>query len=383
MSRVFTKKDPDGNVDDRKKVRRRIMKDFRLAEISSVDRPMQEGALTLMMKRRQDEMVKRVAMTTAVAGHSHMLQLEAGYTSELAGGQTDGSYMPAASSSYSNYHSHPWIRMEDGSIVIGEALGHTHEVESVSKNNPNPIKDDAMTLEELKKQLEALQALKAAQDAEIEALKKANQSLTKRAELNDAERSFAKGLPDAQREKFTLMSAAERSAEMAKAAESDPVIYKNRHGVEFRKSDGDRIAQLARDNDELYKSQQDTLAKAADAEFGKRAAEEIPMLKGEQGDKVALLRAVATITDPEARKRVTEILKGANSAMRMTSARLGVTPVTKTGEVPGEGADPQAALDLLTKQYQEKHPGTNFAKAQTAVLETPEGQELYARIQPV
>ena len=118
---------PDINAGSEKRGHRRIMRHFKIDEISAVDRPAQEGAKAVIMKRDdspQTDFEKGSALTTAVDGHTHLLALL---------GPPDGVELNSGDTSYGEEgHSHPWVRTEMG-IVIGEANGHRHEVDQIGK----------------------------------------------------------------------------------------------------------------------------------------------------------------------------------------------------------------------------------------------------------
>lgn len=125
---------------------RKVRRALKIAEISGVDRPAQEGAKALIMKRadidtlianekakagstqslaRDDtgpSVAKNAALTNAVLEHSHLV-----YMSGIEG------EWDAGTTSYQDDHTHPWVRQADGSIVLGEVNGHTHEVQTLSK----------------------------------------------------------------------------------------------------------------------------------------------------------------------------------------------------------------------------------------------------------
>ena len=109
------------------KRKRRIMKEFRIDEISGVDRPAQTTATVAIMKRRTDDnddgIEKRALLTTATDGHTHLIIDEVGPAARAMGGRTD--YVD--SSDGGRGHSHPWILDPDsGAITIGMAAGHVH-----------------------------------------------------------------------------------------------------------------------------------------------------------------------------------------------------------------------------------------------------------------
>lgn len=155
-----------------KKKSYRVMKEFRIDKISAVDKPAQEGATALIMKR-DEEIDKAKKMPMPMDGESkadfmnrcmtdkgmqtdyedesarstaamdawkasckkgvveksmRMLSDVDGHTHLLDDTSMDchTSYEKSPEDEYG--HSHPWIKNMDGSIVIGMSDGHTHEL---------------------------------------------------------------------------------------------------------------------------------------------------------------------------------------------------------------------------------------------------------------
>lgn len=169
---------------------------------------------------------------------------------------------------------------------------------------------------------------------------------------------------------FLALPAEDRASALAKAADADPVVYKSKTtGREFRKSDGEHLVELAKQNDELAGELAKSRAQSEQAALEKRAGDELPHLKGSVGARAALLKAVDGIADEAVRKEVGEILKAKDLASADLMAPRGVsTP-------PAEGS-PVAKFNALAKSYAEKN-GVSVEKASLAVLDTPEGQALY------
>lgn len=118
------------NAGSRKRPRRRIMRAFKINEISAVDVPAQEGAVAVIMKRypQTDDIEKGAALTTENAGNTHLLSLVGHGGDDINSGMT----------SWVDEHSHPWVRTEGGDIVIGAApsstgVVHTHDIAQMSK----------------------------------------------------------------------------------------------------------------------------------------------------------------------------------------------------------------------------------------------------------
>jgi len=354
---------------------------LKIAEISGVDVPAQEGAKALIMKRHEtpelpaepvvkgskedvhdarSELAKSAALTSATDGHTHLL-----YTSG-----PDGDW-DAGTTSWHDDHSHPWVRMEDGSIVLGEVNGHTHQIAAMTKavnpeaageagttvvekeaDMPNDTKKAAPTVEDLQKQLDRANAVAA---------------------LNDAQKSHFNSLEADAQDVFLAKSAEDRQAEVdavEKAkTEADPVVYKTLDGLELRKSAGEALIAMAKSNDAIRKENAALKASAADEAIRKRAETELEHLPGDLDARVALLKSVEAIEDETQRAAALNALKAQNTAMAgaFKSTGHGGNPVQKSAE---------AQLDDLAKAHAEEK-GVSFAKAYTAVLDTPKGQELY------
>ncbi len=123
--------------------KRKIMRSFKLNEISAVDRPAQAGARMIIMKRRgepgydpknsdpgkrgrADDLVEKVftpsivVLTSADNGHAHAVWVHLGDR----GGNTSYGQDPEDE----HGHSHPWKFTEEGGIAIAMDSGHVHTV---------------------------------------------------------------------------------------------------------------------------------------------------------------------------------------------------------------------------------------------------------------
>lgn len=99
------------------------MRSLTVSEIAGVDVPAQKGAKALLLKReggvKKFGEYLRPKLLSEVKGHSHLIDLADG-----AGGTTSWSTAFNEDSS----HGHPWVLGMDGSVVIGAADGHSHDV---------------------------------------------------------------------------------------------------------------------------------------------------------------------------------------------------------------------------------------------------------------
>lgn len=135
--------------------KRKIMRAFKIDELSAVDRPAQEGAQMVLMKRKHpvkdddkkkpgkddkkpgkddkdDDKKKKPAFMTKLAlltddhpdGHSHLI---------LGSGDIAG-FTSFGGASNENGHQHPWVKMLSGDVLIGASHGHEHGIrEEVTK----------------------------------------------------------------------------------------------------------------------------------------------------------------------------------------------------------------------------------------------------------
>lgn len=117
----------DGGPKYRQGKKRRMVK-FRIDEISAVDRPAQEGAVAVLMKRAdlekcgEEHQSPYVLLTSAVDGHQHAVWIRPGER----GGETSYSRGPDEEQG----HSHPWTVDAAGTLTVGETDGHTHTVDA-------------------------------------------------------------------------------------------------------------------------------------------------------------------------------------------------------------------------------------------------------------
>ncbi len=111
--------------------KRKIMRAFKINELSAVDRPAQEGAQMVLMKRKDGDdkrkpkkgepgYVAKLALMTQdhADGHSHLILGPGDIAGFTSGGGTNNE----------DWHSHPWIKMEDGTVVVGAINGHGHDI---------------------------------------------------------------------------------------------------------------------------------------------------------------------------------------------------------------------------------------------------------------
>jgi len=140
------------NAGSQMPVKRRIMRELKINEISGVDVPAQEGATAVIMKRKHrpedrkkkkkkkgsghldnsqtDEMLaKGAALTTDEEGFAHLVILS---------GPPDGVEQTSGETTWQDGHNHPWVRTPEGDILIGagessDGVSHSHTIAVMSK----------------------------------------------------------------------------------------------------------------------------------------------------------------------------------------------------------------------------------------------------------
>ena len=190
--------------------------------------------------------------------------------------------------------------------------------------------------------------------------------------LNDAEKTHLSSLDEAGQEEFMKMDDNSRASILEKAVEDNPVIYTANDGSEFRKSDDPRMVKMAKDHDSDRKLLKKEREEREVIELTKRSEDELNNLPGDTEVKVALLKAIGSVTDEGTRDKINEMLKAGNDAQSAAFNPQGTS-------TPASG-DANDKLNVLAKAYGEKHE-VSFHKAYVAVLETDEGQELYSQTQ--
>lgn len=371
---------------DEEKKRRRLNK-IKINDLSTVTKPMQEGATAVIMKRADEGPV--LLTTPDDSGHSHLIQFNHEYRSN------ETSYASAKPGEGS--HDHPYV-LKDGAIVIGEANGHSHEVDSdeviqalITVAMISAIKEDLERSENstfkslagtetLLKSLEVSSTNQPASDggvsksevvmsdpknetvpsAELDALKKSVTTLQDElkiakaiGELSDVEKAHWLSLDKAEASAFLELDSGARTSQIELLKAADPVVYTAEDGEVFFKSDDSRLVKMAKDRDADRKIAKADREKAETLEFTKRAETELGFMPGTVETRIELLKCVETITD-EAVK--TEVLK--SIAAKNTSLGKNFELVGESGETPIDKAESGQELEVLAKAYMAEKGGS-------------------------
>lgn len=356
------------------------MRKFKIGEISSVDRPAQGGALSVLMKRADDDIdhdiAKRFFLTEGADGHSHLIRLD-DFVRVNMGGET----------SWTDGHDHPFVISDSGVITIGEADDHTHSItmsvdeilkngytesEAISKMFKGKVNKSAAKSSGSKHEETIMPENKDALEKAQKDLKIAKAGLataTALATLSDIQKAHYAGLDDANKELFLKKSDVERTADVDLEKAADAVVYKSDSGAEFKKSDDPRLIAMAKKADVDSRALAKAQKKADDLEIAKRVGTEMSKLPGEQTAKIALAKAIDGIEDVDVRKSVNGIIASCNSGIAKAFEEVG----SKESGVTKAAND---KLEELAKKYADDKD-VDISKAFEKVLETPEGQKLY------
>lgn len=197
-----------------------------------------------------------------------------------------------------------------------------------------------------------------------------------------AVRSHYDGLDATAKAAFLAKSATEQAAEVEQLTKGDPVVYTTKDGVAIRKSDGAVALLMAKNFDQLN-SRMDTLeGSLTKSSIEKRAQTEFPNLP--LGPTVQTLKAAAALDEKDAADLIAGLTlanKAAAGKFRTAGQRMGKAAGVE--DFGGAGDDAQAAedkLDEMAKGMMAKaSTPMTYEQAYDAVVRTPEGRELYAQ----
>lgn len=342
-------------------------------ELAGVDAGAQEAQGTVVLKHKLEmpqKLVatsKRSALTTPVLGHTHLI---CGLDDHMAGTTSyESTYEDGRPRDYYSGHAHPWVRGEDGTIAVGEAMGHTHEVGTMT----SAVEKQAVPKSTPSKGPVIVETTKAQEPIPMTT---PNLSIVV---LSEAQHAHYSKLTPTEQTAFAAKSSLERDAEVQKARDADPIVFTGEvTKMTVRKSDGERVRELAEANEanaveakkarELAESEK---AKRELAELTKRANDTIGNLAGETSAHVALLHAAEGIADEKQRDAAIATLKSANDAMRAAGKAKGANP--------GNDPEPQDAAEEYeagVTKFAEKNGIKDRLEANEKFLGTVEGQAL-------
>ena len=306
---------------------------------------------------------KEAVLTSETDGHVHVIDLD----------QPASYWCDSYQTSYQNSegadqgHSHAWVfDAKTGAIAIGMDSGHDHTVAAtvpadvLAVYNARDAREDAANLAEAAAPTAVSDAISdgipmvvpveessgSARVVVINARAPQNKSThrtptseatdMKTIVLTEAQHAHYSKLSATEQEAFVNKSAAERDAEVQKALDADPIVFKGeKTGIEVRKSQGDfamKIAKQAEENAVTMAKQAEEIAKRdaaiRKAAIRKRAAEVLGNMPGDDETHDFIIERL-DIEDPKAQKAL-ETLKGIVATSTIGKRAAGVNGSTET-----------------------------------------------------
>lgn len=353
-------------------MKKHIIKDLSLSEISGVTIPAQSHALVSIMKTGETvELAKYLSTDDGARSFDAFMADEVRQKQKNKIHESLWGPIDALRNSIISIKLDASLNDEQRSVRISEAVAQFDEVvKGVTSQRPElgAINDSALLkmLTEHEEFMSEDVAKKAAElEAQVAALTKSLADAEVLAKLSDDEKAYLDGLKDEDAEKFKAADAATRKSMMTKAAEADEV-FKSAEGHEIRKSVvGDGVFAILKSQADSIKATRDELAKTAEraqtVELTKRAEDELGNLPGEMVAKVAVLKGLASL-DKHAQATLTAMLKAGNEALAKGFQSYGVS-----------GGKPQditkaAKRDELVKAHMAANPTVSKAAAEVAVI---------------
>ena len=326
---------------------KRIMRTFKMDEISAVDFPAQVGARATILKRdfSQDQRDHLASTGAALPDGSFPIQ---------NGGDLENAIHAVGRAKDS-------ARAKAHIIARAKSLGLTSKLPDDWVTKQREVED--MTADEVTKLLEDAVAKAVAPVASELALLKAKKKPVDDSADDGMDEPDADDAQKAAWRKHTAKAVAKAVAErneyfakQAEVAKADETFESE--GIVIRKSE------IGEGAFKLMKAQAEKLEIAS---FEKRAQSEIAHLPGDLGMKAKALRAISKM-DEEIRTAVEAMLKGGSAALRDMSKAKGAHIV--------EATSAEGQLNAVVDAYA-KAQNVGKADAYDAVLKTTEGAALY------
>lgn len=217
----------------------------------------------------------------------------------------------------------------------------------------------------------------------IKTLEAENAQLKKIASLTDAQRTHFSKLDEGDATNFLNMNHSQRNEVLAEIAKADEVVYESPYTKRvYRKSSPLEVVEAAREADASKAAREQLDIAKRELEFTKRG--ETVLKNWPIGAKRDLRARIMKALDLEFKEaaeheEAVKAFKGADFAFEQLTIAKGINPNVDPSDAP---ATPQAQLDALAAEYA-KANNIPIRKAFAAVLDTPAGAALYAKLPTV
>ncbi len=315
---------------------KQILHNIKINEISSVDRPAQKGAVKVLMKRDESENTElKAAIKKIIAGDDVAQDIRALALTKLAEVNT------AQGGLITEIEMTQTSKAADGEA--GKDKMTDDEKEKLKDKLTQKSDELQSNLDEVTKQLDETKQLLT--DAKETIAKSESMS-----SMNDIQKAHYDALEGDDAKSFLEKSFDDRHQELLTLAKKDTLLYKAFDGTEYRESDGERLAKLAKQSDETNAALKKSIEEKQTMELTKRAEDEFSNLPGAVETHVEMLKAIDGIEDEEARGEAVKVLKAQNASMAGAFKKVGSSAISK-----GQEGDPGAELEEMAKAYASKH----------------------------
>lgn len=413
--------------------KRYIIKDMTVREVSSVDRPAQSGATAVLMKRGEVPEVELAKMTFEQTLRGNMLSEQVreafyktfnnlysgkdAFRKALADEIAAGGDGTKASEAFKQWFgtlvdqalgaakaldvgaiadlektitkaASDWLDTQETVMTIKTRAELEAAIAKAKGEGDNVTVATVTALHKAASELNAEDALpaegplakmkaKAEEDEDVKALKAKMKRMEKRDALPaDIRKHYDTLTTDEARDTFLAKDAGAQKVELEKAAGDDPVVYTTLDGIDIRKSAGDAVVNALKSADSARREVAVEKAQRVNLELEKRAETELKGLGGTMIGKKALLKALDGIEDEQVRKSAMEVL---SSATEIAGKGAIFEKRGSGGAAPIEKGSAETQLEKMA-QDRAKEKSISFEKAYDEVLDTEDGQKLYAEM---
>ncbi len=171
---------------------------------------------------------------------------------------------------------------------------------------------------------------------------------------------------------FLAKDTAAQTAEVDGLTKGDPVVYTCSDGTQIMKSDGKVALMMAKQNDATNKRLDAIEKSRTEDKFDKQASTDFPHLATKS--TVATLKAIDGLDDAdkaEVLKSLTVANKAAASKFRQVGKR------TETQSYAGDEGEGEDVIETMAKAYQAAHPDKTYEQSYTEVLKSAEGRAAF------
>ena len=302
--------------------KKKIMVKASLREISAVDKPAQAPALVDIRKSEDDQDIPSTENNIVKSDPADIIDI-------------------------------PTPAGETNNMTNNEELAKSEEI----------VKNDEI--------VEVVEIVATPESTEIENLTKKLERAEKAYGLSDSEKEIFVKMDTEGQDGFLGLSTEERSTEIQKDIDANPVVYTTLGGEEFKKSDDSRLVEMAKALDEANGEKAEALRLSKIAAIAKQAMA-YNNLPGTNEEHVLLAEAVAKMA-PEQQASLNGMLTKLDGDFAKSFSSAGSSAAPESTEAPSF----EAQIEEIAKDLNGKHPNLTAAQSYAKALTTDAGLALY------